>query len=124
MGFFTNLGAVLQASTVMLVKTTEVINNGLDATNTGITSIHNGLKYVEAQSARLLVDLANDVNQDYGWPNRSPEDVLNTLLVLKIVGSDLSERDQKFIKEFEFQQPEKAKQIEQAIEQAAEQAAQ
>jgi hypothetical protein len=116
MGFFANLGTVLQASTVMLVKTTEVINNGLDATNTGISSIHNGLKYVEGQSARLLVDLANDLNKEYNWPNQSPEDVLNTLLVLKLVGADLSERDQTFIKTFKFREPEKAKQIEEKIE--------
>jgi len=118
MGFFSNLGVVLHASTVFLVKTTEVANNGLDAINTGINTVHNGLKYTEAQSARLLVDLANDVNADYGWPNSSPEDVLNTLLVLKAVGADLSEKDNKFIKEFKFRLPEKAKEIETTMEQA------
>ena len=84
-----------------------VTNSGAAAVVVGFQAVEvaaktglNAAKWAEAQSGRMLADLAAEVAAERGWPASSPQELEAALQVLQSFGSALSEADKAFMAQY------------------------
>jgi hypothetical protein len=112
MGFFPKLG---QLMSTVADASIAVTNSGASALVVGFKAIEvaaqtglNVATWTEAQSGKMLQDLAAEVATERGWPAKTPEDLQAALKVLQSMGRPMTEADKLFLAQYsvvKIQQP-------------------
>ena len=104
MGFFPKLG---QLMSTVADASIAVTNSGASALVVGFKAIEvvaqtglNVATWTEAQSGKMLQELALEVATERGWPNKTPQDLESALKVLQSMGRPMSEADKAFLSQY------------------------